>query len=170
MRAKIGGRRLWASLLAIRVIAVLAACSGSTGGSSTASVSGGTYKGPAVTINFWNGWTGGAAPVLVPKLVAQFNKEHKNITVKDVPLEWANIAAKMPLAIKAGKGPDVAVAHGDDIATYAAQGLLLDAGDIIKTLKYSSDDFPSGGLHAPRPVREQERFEQRRCRHVVAAH
>src|ERR1700712_3628926 len=146
MRAKIGGRRLWASLLAIRVIAVLAACSGSTGGSSTASVSGGTYKGPAVTINFWNGWTGGAAPVLVPKLIAQFNKEHKNITVKDVPLEWANISAKMPLAIKAGKGPDVAVAHGDDIATYAAQGLLLKADGIVKSLGYSSSQFPPGLL------------------------
>jgi multiple sugar transport system substrate-binding protein len=144
MRRNTGVRRIGASILAIGVIAALAACSGGSGSGSGASVSGGTYKGPKVTINFWNGWTGGAAPVLVPKLIAQFNSEHKNIVVKDVPLEWANISAKMPLAIKAGKGPDVAVAHGDDIATYAAQGLLLKADGIVKSLGYSQGQFPPG--------------------------
>lgn len=71
--------------------------------------SSGDYDGPKVTISFWNGWTGGAAPVLVPKLIEKFNAEHENIVVKDVPMEWADIAKKMPLAVKAGKGPDVSV-------------------------------------------------------------
>ncbi|MDQ1555200.1 MAG: multiple sugar transport system substrate-binding protein, partial [Actinomycetota bacterium] len=132
---------------ALGVGILLAACSGGTGGNA-GTVSGGKYTGPAVTISFWNGWTGGAAPVLVPKLIAQFNKEHKNIVVKDVPIEWGNIAAKMPLAIKAGKGPDVAVLHGDDIATYAAQGLLLKSDAIVKSLGYADADFPTGLLKA----------------------
>jgi multiple sugar transport system substrate-binding protein len=132
--------------MALGAAVVLVACSSGAGGGSSTSVSGGAYKGPNVTINFWNGWTGGAAPVLVPKLIAEFNKTHKNITVKDVPLQWADITAKMPLAIKAGKGPDVAVAHGDDIATYAAQGLLLNADSIVKSLGYSASDFPAGLL------------------------
>jgi multiple sugar transport system substrate-binding protein len=125
----------------------LTACGGS-GGSGGAEVSSGDYKGPKVTISFWNGWTGGAAPVLVPKLIDKFNSEHDNIVVKDVPMEWADIARKMPLAIKAGKGPDVAVGHGDDIATYAAQGLVLKADSIVKSLGYKASDFPEGLLDA----------------------
>ena len=86
----------------------LTGCGGSSG--TTGTVSGdGEYDGPKVDITFWHGWTGGAAPTLVPKLIEEFNSEHDNIVVKNVPQEWGDIAAKMPLAIKAGKGPDVAV-------------------------------------------------------------
>ena len=121
----------------------LTAC-GSNSGSGGSEVSSGDYTGPKVTISFWNGWTGGAAPVLVPKLIDKFNSEHKNIVVKDVPMQWSDIGQKMPLAVKAGKGPDVAVGHGDDIATYAAQGLVLKADSIVKSLGYSASDFPAG--------------------------
>ncbi|MEY9952414.1 ABC transporter substrate-binding protein [Leifsonia sp. EB34] len=125
----------------------LTAC-GSNSGSGGSEVSSGDYTGPKVTISFWNGWTGGAAPVLVPKLIDKFNSEHKNIVVKDVPMQWSDIAQKMPLAVKAGKGPDVAVGHGDDIATYAAQGLVLKADSIVKSLGYSAGDFPAGLMDA----------------------
>ena len=63
-------------------------------------------------------------------------------------MQWADISAKMPLAIKAGKGPDVSVAHGDDLATYAAQGLLLKSDGIVKTLGYGESDFPAGVFNA----------------------
>jgi multiple sugar transport system substrate-binding protein len=141
-------RRALAATLALGVGLALTACgsSGSTGGG--ASVSGEDYDGPKVSISFWNGWTGGAAPVLVPKLIEKFNSEHDNIEVKNVPMEWADVNKKLPLAVKAGKGPDVAVAHGDDVATYAAQGLLLKADDIVKALGYSADDFPEGLMDA----------------------
>lgn len=131
--------------VAVGLSAALAGCTG--GGSAAQSapgVSGGDYTGPKVEINFWNGWTGGAAPKIVPQLVEKFNSEHSNIVVKDVPQEWADIASKMPLAIKAGKGPDVAVLHGDDLATYAAQGLLLKSDDIIASLGYDAGKFPPG--------------------------
>ncbi|KHK95859.1 sugar ABC transporter substrate-binding protein [Microbacterium mangrovi] len=130
--------------LAVVVGLGLAGCagSGSSGGGDVGS--GGKYTGPKVEITFWNGWTGGAAPVLVPKMIQKFNSEHKNIVVKDVPQQWADIGAKMPLAIKAGKGPDVAVLHGDDLATYAAQHLLLKADTIVKSLGYTADGFPPG--------------------------
>ncbi|MDR6971914.1 ABC transporter substrate-binding protein [Leifsonia shinshuensis] len=144
-------KRFAARAIAVAVTAglglALTAC-GSSSGSGGAEVSSGDYTGPKVTISFWNGWTGGAAPVLVPKLVDKFNSEHKNIVVKDVPMEWADIARKMPLAVKAGKGPDVAVGHGDDIATYAAQGLVLKADSIVKSLGYKASDFPEGLLDA----------------------
>ncbi|WP_375386128.1 ABC transporter substrate-binding protein [uncultured Microbacterium sp.] len=137
-------RRAVGAAIALAVGVALTAC-GSSGGTGGAAVSGdGEYTGPDVDITFWHGWTGGAAPTIVPKLIEKFNSEHPNITVKSVPQEWGDIAAKMPLAIKAGKGPDVAVLHGDDLATYAAQKLLLSADDIVKGLDYDAEDFPQG--------------------------
>ncbi len=143
-------RRALAAMLAVGMGATLVACGGSTGSASggAAAVTGGEYTGPAVTISFWNGWTGGAAPVLVPKLIKKFNDSHKNIIVKDVPMQWGDISSKMPLAVKAGKGPDVSVAHGDDLATYAAQGLVLKSDQIVKSLGYSATDFPKGVFDA----------------------
>jgi multiple sugar transport system substrate-binding protein len=143
---KRSSRRLLAAALAMGVGLALSACGGSN--NAGGEVAGGSYSGPKVTVTFWNGWTGGAAPVLVPKLIQKFNTEHKNIVVKDVPMEWADLARKMPLAVKAGKGPDVAVAHGDDVATYAAQGLLLKSDAIVKSLGYSASDFPTGLMDA----------------------
>ncbi len=132
-----------AILLGLSLAVTLSACgSSSTNDSSNGPT--GDYTGPDVTVTFWNGWTGGAAPKIVPQLVEKFNSEHKNITVKNVPMEWGDISAKMPLAVKGGKGPDVAVAHGDDIATYAAQGLIQPTDDIISSLGYSETDFPDG--------------------------
>ncbi|MDM7831623.1 ABC transporter substrate-binding protein [Cellulomonas edaphi] len=138
-------RGLGAGLAAVLALS-LAACSGSgsTSGNDSGVSGNGTYDGPKVDITFWHGWTGGAAPTLVPQLIDKFNAEHKNIAVKAVPQEWADIAAKLPLAIKAGKGPDVAVLHGDDLATYAAQNLLLKSDAIVKSLGYTAEDFPPG--------------------------
>jgi len=131
----------------VALLAALAGCSGggnASGPTASSGVASGGYDGPAVQITFWNGWTGGNAPTLVPQLINQFNSTHPNITVKDVPQQWADIASKMPLAIQSGNGPDVAVLHGDDLGTYAAQHLLLDAGSLIQSLGYSSSDFPPG--------------------------
>ena len=89
----------------------------------------------------------------MPKLIQKFNAAHKNIVVKDVPMQWADISAKMPLAIKAGKGPDVSVAHGDDLATYAAQGLLLKSDSIVKTLGYRRERLPGRRSSTPATTR-----------------
>jgi multiple sugar transport system substrate-binding protein len=140
-------RRALAATVALGVGISLAACSsGSTGGGGGggAGVQSGTYKGPKVTVTFWNGWTGGDQQTILAKLISDFNASHKKIVIKAVPLQWADISAKMPLAIKAGKGPDLTVAHGDDIATYAAQGLLVKSDAIVKDLGYSASDFPPG--------------------------
>ncbi len=133
------------ALIASASLALTGCSSGDTeSADSGTKAAAGEYNGPDVTITFWNGWTGGAAPKIVPKLVEQFNSEHKNITVKNVVMSWGDIASKMPLAVKGGNGPDLAVAHGDDIATYAAQGLILPTDDIISALGYSESDFPDG--------------------------
>jgi multiple sugar transport system substrate-binding protein len=143
---KKGLARTATAALVLGLSAALAACSGGGGGAAGGGgdVKAGAYNGPKVTILFWNGWTGGNQTKLVTDLVNQFNSSQKKITVKNVTSEWAQIASKMPLAIKAGKGPDVTVVHGDDLATYAAQGLLLKSDAITKSLGYKESDFPQG--------------------------
>ncbi|MEO7060266.1 MAG: ABC transporter substrate-binding protein [Lapillicoccus sp.] len=148
MQKRFGQRVLQGSLAAAVWFSLVACSGGGTATSGGGAVSGGTYTGAKVNISFWNGWTGGAAPVLVPKLIKEFNDSHPNIAVQDVPMQWSDISAKMPLAIKAGKGPDVSVAHGDDLATYAAQGLLLKSDGIVSSLGYKADGFPAGVFDA----------------------
>ncbi len=137
-------RRAIGAAVAVAVSVKLAGCASGGSSGAGAGAGNGEYTGPNVEVTFWHGWTGGSAPTLVPKLVDEFNASHSNIKVKAVPQQWSDIAAKMPLAIKAGKGPDVAVLHGDDLATYAAQKLLLDSGALIDGLGYKADAFPPG--------------------------
>lgn len=126
----------------------LAGCSsgGGDAGQGVAPAPSGSYAGPKVDISFWNGWTGGTAPQLVPKLVSQFNSEHPNITVKNNTVQWGDYFAKVPSATKAGQGPDVGVVHGDDVATFAAQQLIIPVDEIIASLGYQPGDFPPGLL------------------------
>ena len=98
-------RKALAATLALGVGLALTACGSSGNSGGGASVTGEDYDGPKVSISFWNGWTGGAAPVLVPKLIEKFNSEHDNIEVKNVPMEWADVSKKLPLAVKDRKGP-----------------------------------------------------------------
>ena len=65
--------------------------------------SGATYDGPKVTLEFWNGFTGGDGPFL-RKLVEQFSSEQKNIDVKMTVLEWEDYYSKVPNAVASGSG------------------------------------------------------------------
>ncbi len=64
---------------------LLAACGGKSANEATGTGGGqkftGTYDGPPVTLQFWNGFTGGDGPYM-RKLVQQFSDEQKNIDVK----------------------------------------------------------------------------------------
>lgn len=139
-----GSRVLAASTAAI-LIGLLTACGN---GAGEATVEDSAYNGEPVTIDFWHGFTGGGAVEAVPELIAKFNEEHETITVKETPTPWDDMSSKMPLAIKSGEGPDVAVLHGDDIATYAVQGQFIEADEIVNSLGYEEGDFPPGLLEA----------------------
>src|SRR5919202_6480332 len=101
---KKGMARAASAALALGLSAALAACSGGGGGAGGGGgggneVKAGAYNGPKVTVLFWNGWTGGNGPQLVTKLVNEFNSSQKKITIKNVTMQWGDIASKMPLAI-----------------------------------------------------------------------
>ncbi|GAA3815770.1 extracellular solute-binding protein [Sphaerisporangium flaviroseum] len=134
---------------AVGLTAALTACgggtkigSGSSGAASAApTFSGGEYTGPKVTLDYWNGFTGGDGPHMRTMLAA-FNKEYTGrIEVRNVTRRWEDLYPAMPTAISAGKGPDVAIIHNDWIGTFAARKVLTPLDDVVAALKLSDSDF-----------------------------
>jgi multiple sugar transport system substrate-binding protein len=121
------------------------------GGGSTASGDGGkTYTGPKVDLKLWNGFTGGDGDIF-KKLVTQFNGEHQNIAVTVATYQWEDYYAKLPGAVSSGSGPDIAVMHMDQLATYAARQVIQPLDDVAKALEISESDFAptvwEGGMY-----------------------
>ncbi|MGV9772118.1 substrate-binding domain-containing protein [Streptosporangium sp. NPDC003464] len=134
---------------AVGLTAALSACgSGTKIGSGSAApasaaptFSGGEYTGPKVTLDYWNGFTGGDGPHMRAMLEA-FNKEFSGrIEVRNVTRRWEDLYPAMPTAIAAGKGPDVAVIHNDWIGTFAARQTLIPLDDVVGALKLTEADF-----------------------------
>jgi multiple sugar transport system substrate-binding protein len=98
------------------------------------------YDGPNVTLQFWNGFTGGDGPIM-KQLVDKFNGEHPNIKVTMNTQQWADYYAKLPSAVTAGKGPEVAVMHVDSVATNAARRVIQPLDDVAAGLGLSEADF-----------------------------
>ena len=106
------------------------------GGGAAATTGGGgtSYEGPNVTVAFWNGWTG-ADGEQAQKMVDQFNAENPKIKVKMNVYQWADFFKKLPAAVRTGNGPNIAVMHIDEIATFAAQNVIQPISDIADALK-----------------------------------
>src|SRR3954467_3562789 len=132
--------------------ALLAACGGGKSASDAAqgaaSPSGtfpAGYNGPAVTLSYWNGFTGGDGPYM-KKMVAQFMKENPKIKIASNTVEWAQYYQRVPAAVQAGKGPDVGAMHLDQLATNAARNIIVPVDDVAQALGLSEADFtPEGG-------------------------
>ena len=128
-------------------VAALAACGG---GKSAADAAGGankpkstfsgTYSGPAVTLSYWNGFTGGDGPFM-KKMVADFMKENPKIKVTENTVEWAQYYQRMPAAVTAGKGPDVGAMHLDQLATNAARKVIVPVDELAKVIGLEESDF-----------------------------
>lgn len=129
--------------LGVGAVGVLSACGGSSATDTpTATGDGGKggYDGPAVELAFWNGFTGGDG-AFMKKLVDQFNGEYPNIKVSMQVMQWADYYTKLPTAVTADKGPDIAVMHVDSVATNAARKIIQPLDDVATALELSADDF-----------------------------
>jgi multiple sugar transport system substrate-binding protein len=113
---------------------------GAGGAKAPSTTFSGGYSGPAVTLSYWNGFTGGDGPFM-KKMVAEFMKENPKISVTQNTVEWAQYYQRMPAAVTAGKGPDVGVMHMDNLATNAARKIILPLDDLAKGLGLAQDDF-----------------------------
>jgi len=129
----------------------LAACGDDDSTGSDASGNGGKdYTGPKVSLNLWNGFTGGDGDIF-KKLVDQFNGEHANVAVTVATYKWEDYYAKLPGAVSSGNGPDIAVMHIDMLATFAARKVIQPIDDVASALGLSESDFApvvwKGGLY-----------------------
>ncbi|MEU4390965.1 ABC transporter substrate-binding protein [Kribbella sp. NPDC023855] len=141
----INRRLVLGGLGALGAAGVLAGCgSGSAGkpGAGPAAGDGGAkgYDGPAVELDFWNGFTGGDGPFM-RKIVDQFNSENQNIKIKMTVMQWADYYTKLPTAVSSGRGPAVAIMHVDSLATNAARNVIEPLDDVAKALDLKQDDF-----------------------------
>jgi multiple sugar transport system substrate-binding protein len=122
--------------------ALLAGCGGKSGppGQSTGGQFTGKYTGPKVTLAYWNGFTGGDGPHM-RKMVQDFNGQHDNIEVRMTTMQWADYYQKVPAAVVSGKGPDLGIAHQDNLATLAARRSVLPLDDVANDLGLREDEF-----------------------------
>ncbi len=137
----VSGRKRLLRTMGAGTVAVLAlaGCSGGGGQGPTEEFTG-EYTGPEITLDFWNGFTGGDGPFM-QDLVDQFNEEHDNITVESNTQQWADFYQRLPAAVTANEGPDVGVMHLDQLATNAARNVILPLDDLAEELDLSGDDF-----------------------------
>ena len=126
--------------------AALTACGGgksaddAADGTDSGSEFTGKYTGPAVTLSYWNGFTGGDGPFM-DELVKRFQTENPKITVKQNTIQWADFYQKVPAAVTAGKGPDVGVMHQDQLATNAVRKVIVPVDDVASALGLKPSDF-----------------------------
>jgi multiple sugar transport system substrate-binding protein len=108
---------------------VIAGCGGGSRG-----------DGATVTLDFWNGFTGGDGPQMLA-LVQAVEKAHPDIRVRMVTSRWEDFYTKLPAAVQSGEGPDVALMHVDQIPTNAAHGTILPLDDLVRDLGLREEDF-----------------------------
>ncbi|HEV7711000.1 MAG TPA: ABC transporter substrate-binding protein [Asanoa sp.] len=119
----------------------LAGCGSGDDDTTAASGDGGkTYTGPKVDLKLWNGFTGGDGDIF-KKLVDQFNTDHQNIKIGVSTYQWEDYYAKLPGAVSSGNGPDIAVMHMDQLATFAARQIIAPLDDVASALGLSEADF-----------------------------
>lgn len=99
-----------------------------------------TYDGPNVSLDFWNGLTGGDGPFMLG-LVEEFNAAHDNIEVTMNATPWDEFYQTLPAAVSSGSGPQVIVIHSFQIATNAARGVVIPLDQIASDLGLSEENF-----------------------------
>jgi multiple sugar transport system substrate-binding protein len=137
-------RRRLLTLGAGSTVALLTGCGGGQGvGGGTQDAGGqftGKYTGPKVTLDYWNGFTGGDGPTM-QDMVKKFSDAQKNIDVKNNTIEWADFYQRLPAAVQAGKGPEVGVMHLDQLATNAARNVIVSLDDVAEQIGINQEDF-----------------------------
>ena len=132
-----------AGFVAVGMTAVLLVACGN-GGVPTAADNGEplarTYDGPDVSLEFWNGFTGGDGPFM-RELVEQFNDEHDNIAVSMEVQEWGDFYETVPAAVGTGEGPHIGIMHVDQLATNAARNVVQPLDDVADVLELDEGEF-----------------------------
>jgi multiple sugar transport system substrate-binding protein len=135
-------RRQFLALSAAGSAFALAGCAGAEPIASTGPALKGSYSGPRVTLEYWNGFTGGDGPSM-RQIVADFNASQDLIHVNMNVVQWAQYYQRVIAAVHAGKGPDVGAMHVEQLATQAARQTISPLDDVVTELGLSEQEYPS---------------------------
>jgi multiple sugar transport system substrate-binding protein len=102
------------------------------------------------TITYWNGLTGADGKIM-DELIDQFTRE-TGIRMEQQRIVWADLYAKLQVAVPADEGPDLALIHTVEIPHFASDGILDPVADATASGKgFKGEDYlPStwqGGLY-----------------------
>ncbi len=103
---------------------------------------------PAIT--YWNGLTGADGKIM-DELIDQFTRE-TGIRMEQQRIVWADLYAKLQVAVPADEGPDLALIHTVEVPHFASDGILEPMADATTSAKgFKAEDYlPStwqGGMY-----------------------
>ncbi len=127
------------AITAVTAVAALglAACSSSTGGTSTPTggASGGAQTSAAdytATLTLWENNTTGKGPQFWTDTVAAYKKVHPNVTVNVQPVQNEDLDGKLQTALNGGDAPDIFLQRGGGkLAAMADAGFVADITNAI---------------------------------------
>src|SRR5262245_23525041 len=92
------------------------------------------------TITYWNGLTGADGKVM-DELIDKFTAE-TGIRIEQQRLPWAELYAKLQVAVPAGEGPDLALIHTVEVPHFAYDGVLEAIDDATLAAKgFRGEDY-----------------------------
>ncbi len=95
---------------------------------------------PKATITYWNGLTGADGKVM-DELIDQFTRD-SGVRIEQQRLPWADLYAKLQVAVPAGESPDLALIHTVEVPHFASDGVLEVIDDAIATGKgFRGEDY-----------------------------
>ena len=102
------------------------------------------------TITYWNGLTGADGKIM-DELIDQFTRE-TGIRMEQQRIVWADLYAKLQVAVPADEGPDLALIHTVEVPHFANDGILEPMADSTTSAKgFRGEDYlPStwqGGMY-----------------------
>jgi len=102
------------------------------------------------TITYWNGLTGADGKIM-DELIDQFSRE-TGVRMEQQRIVWADLYAKLQVAVPADEGPDLALIHTVEIPHFASDGIFEPVADATASAKgFKGEDYlPStwqGGMY-----------------------
>ncbi|WP_231747257.1 ABC transporter substrate-binding protein [Auraticoccus cholistanensis] len=126
--------------LGLAGIAGLAACGRPVDDSTELPQVSGDYDGPPITLQFWNGLTGGDGPVM-RTLLQEFTAAHPAIRIEMYAIPWGNFYQKFPAAVVSGLAPDFGLMHNFQVATNAARRVIVPLDPLVDALGLQESDY-----------------------------
>lgn len=104
--------------------------------------------GEAITIQFWNAFTGTDGDVL-REIVDKYNETNdKNITIEMDIMPGSSLEEKLPAAVATKTAPALIIRGNFDTATYAENGVLVPMDDFYESVGMSEGDFSQASVDA----------------------